>query len=169
VTGLAIAAATECVVATSNKLLEGLDLPAVRAESMPVRDFSALPHLAAILDGDATGVALLRPSVEAWLAVAASSAATPRTVVELAEVFDCPQSRHRRVSPSVSPKSDIISLTAFLHVTTHKFLGVFLEDGVDLVQQVVDILGDLLVALGDLGVGLGCLVDLFVPAGTSGL
>ena len=58
-------------------------------------------------------------------------------------------------------------LAALLHVSPHELLGVLLEDGVDLVEQVVDFLVQLLVSFGCLGVHLGRrrLVDLLVPAG----
>src|SRR4051812_24607219 len=59
----------------------------------------------------------------------------------------------------------IASLTALLDIAADELLGVLLQDGVDLVQQVVDVLGDLRVALGHLRVGLdGDVLDLFRAA-----
>src|SRR5688572_27775952 len=44
-------------------------------------------------------------------------------------------------------------LAAPLHVALDELLGVFLEDVVDLVQQLVDVFFDLLALLGDFGAG----------------
>jgi hypothetical protein len=58
-----------------------------------------------------------------------------------------------------------------LDVSADKLLCVLFQDGVDLVEEVVDVLGDLGVALGDLRVGFGggAGVDVLVAAGLSGL
>src|SRR5436305_7736521 len=62
-------------------------------------------------------------------------------------------------------------LAALLDIPPHELLGVLLQHGVDLVEQIVDILADLLMPLGDLRVRLrgGPVVDLLVPAGLAGL
>src|SRR5262245_49066330 len=65
------------------------------------------------------------------------------------------------------------SLTALLHVGTHEFLGVLLQDLVDLVEDRIDVVGQLLVPLLDLldrtGLGLlgllGAAVCLPLPTG----
>src|SRR5688572_15923133 len=75
----------------------------------------------------------------------------------------------RRRSSSC-PICQLCSLTAFLHITADELLGVLLQDGVDLVEQVVHVVGDLGVPLGDLRVGLGGdVLDLFVALALAGL
>ncbi|GIH09620.1 hypothetical protein Rhe02_76870 [Rhizocola hellebori] len=56
-------------------------------------------------------------------------------------------------------------MPAFLDIPPDKFFGVFLEYGVDLVEEVIDVFADLLDPLGDLGIDLGrYLIDLiFTP------
>src|SRR5215468_4391161 len=58
------------------------------------------------------------------------------------------------------------SLTALLHVRAHEFLGVLLQDLVDLVEDRVDVVGQLLVPFLDLlgRAGLGLLGLLGAPA-----
>jgi hypothetical protein len=46
-------------------------------------------------------------------------------------------------------------LTAFLYVSSDELLGVLLQYGVDLVEQVVDVLAQLLVPFGHFGIDLG--------------
>src|SRR5690606_10684407 len=60
---------------------------------------------------------------------------------------------------------------ALLHVPPDELLGVLLQHGVDLVEDVVDLLGDLLDAFADLRVDLRGLrvLDLGVPARAAGL
>jgi hypothetical protein len=51
----------------------------------------------------------------------------------------------------------------FLDISAHELFGILFEDGVDLVEKVVDILADLLHPLGNLGIDLGDdLVDVFL-------
>src|SRR3954468_19590947 len=63
------------------------------------------------------------------------------------------------------------SLTALLDVPPHELLGVLLQHGVDLVEEIVDVLADLLNPVADLRVrlGPGALVELFVLAGLARL
>src|SRR2546430_7227480 len=63
------------------------------------------------------------------------------------------------------------SLAALLDIPPHELLGVLLQHGVDLVEEIVDILADLLDPVADLGVRLRprAFVDLFVLAGLARL
>src|SRR5690349_3469747 len=77
----------------------------------------------------------------------------------------------RSSSPrGMSASPPLALLAALLDVTSHELLGVLLQHGVDLVEQVVDVLGDLGVPLGNLRVGLGGdVLDLLVALALAGL
>src|SRR5262245_38428048 len=59
-------------------------------------------------------------------------------------------------------------LAAPLHVALHELFGVFLEDVVDLIKELVDVLLDLLALLGDLGTGRCAVTTAFVGLGRPG-
>src|SRR2546423_7204940 len=63
------------------------------------------------------------------------------------------------------------SLAALLDIPPHELLGVLLQHGVDLVEEIVNVFADLLDAVADLGVSLRprAFVELFVLAGLARL
>src|SRR5258705_859220 len=77
----------------------------------------------------------------------------------------------RTTDAAHSTKPSQLLLAALLYVAPYELFRVFLQDGVDFVQEVVDVLGELLVSFGRFRVRLGSwrLVDLLVLAGLAGL
>src|SRR3989442_14938066 len=62
-------------------------------------------------------------------------------------------SRNHARSRAPGPRRSAPLLASALHVALHELLGVFLEDVVDLVKELVDVLLHLLALLGDLRTG----------------
>ncbi|HZM77416.1 MAG TPA: hypothetical protein VFC19_16910 [Candidatus Limnocylindrales bacterium] len=120
----------------------------------------------------ALAIALLGTLVVAELAITAMPVPSARARVEVAErqrlaaVAACP----KYGSLPISKIGHILSFPPFLDISAHELFGVLFENGVDLVEEVVDVLADLLHPLGNLGVDLGGnLVDVFLAPLATGL
>lgn len=116
-----------------------------------------LTDLTAVLLQHPLAVTRLRPLVVTLLAIAPPAIFASGTRMEITQWLGLAAvtARAQNATVRLPQIGHMVSFPPFLDIASHEFFGVFFEDGVDFVEEVVYVLADLLNALGDFWVDLG--------------